>query len=428
MKSKIKFAVIAILLVILVDFVYYFFRLFRNESSFTDVIYIFILSVIFLIVLLNISYKKLFEIKKTPVKFIVYFFIFLFLSVFIAERTLVINKLYFFTKNYKQNDKGSLWKTDPILSYHGIENKEGTQDYFIGDSIQGRIYTRFDSIGFRTVNKENELNYDTLNLFLGCSFTFGSYIKAEDSFSYLFSKEIKNNYINAGGSGYGAGQMMFLLDSLLKKYKFKYVFLQLSPWLTDRAMQINAPFFYFYRPMPYFSDDNGSFALNLPPYNKTSITFKQKWNETEPDYFEKFKFSFTDGVKIEINDYFRQKIAKLKMAIGVLPKPTKRRGELEKYIYKSAIDKCKQFGAIPVVLRLAYPDSTVSEIENYIKPECVFIDLDEDLNNEVKNTGISYYKLFSIYHEHNGKRIIFDTHPNEFANKIIAEKIIKTLK
>ncbi len=427
MKTKFISTFISLLFIVFVDFAFYFFRLFDHKSVFVEVIYIFIISIILLIIFLNLSYKKLFNFKNSAVKFIVFLSLFLFFSVFVSQRLLVINKLYFFTKNYKQNEKGSLWKPDTKLSYRGIPNKIGTQDFFIGDSIHGGIQTIFDSIGFRTVNKENRLNYDTLNLFLGCSFTFGSYIKAEETFSFKLSKKLKNNYINAGGSGYGMGQMLILLDSLVNNYKFKYVFIQLSPWLTDRAMQINAPFYYFYRPIPYFSDNKDSFKLNFPAYNNTSITFKYKWNETKPDYIEKSLFTVSDGFKIEVIDYFRQKAAKLKMVFGILPKPTNNRKELEKYLYEYAINKCKQNGVIPVILKLAYPDSTATEILDYLKPKCLVIDLDQELNNEVIRCGESYYKLFSIAYVQNGQKIFFDSHPNALANEIIANKILKTL-
>ena len=339
---------------------------------------------------------------------------------------MVINKLYFYTKNYKINDRGSLWQPDPLLSYKGIPNSKGTQDYYIGDSIKGGIYTEFDSIGFRVVKTQNRLNYNTLNLFLGCSFTYGTNITAEESFTYKTSKMLGNSYINAGGTGYGIGQMKILLDTLISKYKFKYVFLQLSPWLTDRAMKISAPLIYFYRPIPYFSDDN-EFKLNYSAYENTSMSYTYNWNISKTSYSDKFKFILTDGMKIELLDYMRLSIAKLKVFLGILPKPAKNRESLEKYFYEYAINKCKENHAIPVVLKLCYPDSNAISITNYLKDKCIIIDLDKDLNQKVIDTGKSYYELYSIYHVHKGKHLIFDTHPNALANDIISQKIYSIL-
>lgn len=428
MKTKIIFAGVAIAFLVLTDWLFYHFRWFSSTSKISDIIYILIFTITLLTVLLNFGYRKLFDFKKSTVPFLVYIVLFLVTSVFVSQRVLVINKLYFFTKNYRHDEKGSLWQEDDLLSYKGRPGFSGTQKYYIGDSIQGEVVTHFDSLGFRNPADTNKLTNDTLNLFLGCSFTFGSFITAEETFAHRFSQKNENNYINAGGSGYGMGQMIILLDSLLKKYHFKYVFIQLSPWLIDRAMQINAPFYYFYRPIPYFSEMDSTYKLNFPAYKNTSISFTRNWNKTGPCYLEKTHFFFVDGLKIEIRDYLKQKIAKFKISLGILPTPTKNRNELEKFAYNYAIEKCKEKGIMPVLLKLAYPDEDSTEIVEFLRNKCLIIDLDETLNEEVKITGKSYYELYSISHKHKGQEIIFDTHPNAYANEIIANKIYETLK
>ncbi len=427
MKKKIYFTGFAILFLVLVDWIFFQLRLYGNSFKYTDVLFIFIYCITLLIVILNFGYKECFDFKTKPFIFLSYFIFFLFISIFVSQRFLVVNKLYFFTKSYRQDEKGKLWQNDDKLSYKGRPDFSGTQNYFIGDSIKGFVPALFDSAGFRTVESKYKIKSDTLNLFLGCSFTFGSYINAEETFAYKLSKKLNNDFINAAGSGYGVGQMMILLDTLLSKHRLKYVFIQLSPWLIDRAIQINAPFYYFYRPIPYFSEKNDTFKLNDPAYKNTSITFKYNWNESAPDYFEKIKFTFTDGIKIEIYDYIIQKFAKFKIFVGIAPSPAKNRNDLEKYVYDIMIEKCKHYSATPVILKLSYDNAKADEISEYLKPKCVFIDLDKALYNVVNETGSSYHELYSIFHEHNGQKIIFDTHPNAFANDIIANKIYDTL-
>jgi hypothetical protein len=428
MKNKFIFTVIAIVFLVFTDLLFFKFRWFNSTSGYFDIIYLLIFSVTILIILLNLSYKKLFDFKKSIVGFVFFLFFFLIFSFFLSQRILVINKLYFFTKNYRHDEKGRLWQADDKLSYKGKPNFSGTQNYYIGDSIQGHIETYFDSLGFRSVSKNNMLRYDTLNLFLGCSFTFGSFITADETFAHKLSEKIENNYINAGGSGYGMGQMLILLDSLIEKYRFKYVFIQLSPWLVERAMQINAPFYYFYRPIPYFSETGNTFKLNYIAYKNTSLAFKRNWNLKTPDYFEKFIFFFVDGIKIEINDYLKQKIAKIKISLGILPAPAKNKNELEKFAYTYAIEKCKTKGVTPILLKIGYSEEKPTELLYFLKNKCMIIDLDEALNDEVKRTGKSYYELYSISHKHQGQNIIFDTHPNSYANELIANKIYETLK
>lgn len=129
------------------------------------------------------------------------------LSVFIAKRILVINKIYYAAKTIQVKFGPGLWQPNPYLAHKGISNATGNHEYYLRDSISRTIKTSFDSLGYRSVETSNLLPYDTLNLFLGCSYTFGDLIPAEEGFPYKTSALLKNNLINAGASAYGMGQM-----------------------------------------------------------------------------------------------------------------------------------------------------------------------------------------------------------------------------
>jgi hypothetical protein len=240
---------------------------------------------------------------------------------------------------------------------------------------------------------------------------------------------LKHNYINAGVSGYGLGQMLQLFNDLVKKFKFKYIFIQLSPWLADRAIDLNGPF-YGYRPYPYFSDDGSSFKLNPPSYSTLKYTNKI-WYNSKPSYSDRMHFLFSDGIKTEICDYLFYQFAKLKSNLGILPKPTKRKDDLERYFFDYTIDVCKKNNIIPIILKISYPwypPDHCNYLLNYLKTKAKIIDLDLVIAQKANETGIKYDRLFFINVIYRNHIITYDIHPNEFANRLFSVKIFNELK
>lgn len=81
-------------------------------------------------------------------------------------------------------------------------------------------------------NSENNINKESV-LFFGCSFTYGEGVQDDESMPYAFnlSKENKYNVTNFGFSGYGAHQMLSILENNIEKESIegsevKHVFYQ----------------------------------------------------------------------------------------------------------------------------------------------------------------------------------------------------------
>ncbi|MCF6170547.1 MAG: hypothetical protein L3J31_01175 [Bacteroidales bacterium] len=425
--KKLKTFLVLLSLMLLADYLFYKLKLLTLNSIAYDMLFFITMTVLLFLLLTALFYNSLYNFKSSKLKIALYISFSLVLAMFAADRWMVINKFYHYSKTLRKANSGNLWKSDPQLAHKGIANANGYYAYYIGDSISGTVNVAFDSLGFRTASDTNKLSFDGLNLFLGCSFTFGDYIRAEEGYPYQTSKLLENNFINAGASGYGIGQMKQLLDTLLPKYQFRYVFIQLSPWLAHRALKLNGPTYYGYAPFPYFSYDDGTFNLNFPAY-KTRKYKRKNWREGTLSYFEKIRFTFSDGFNIEVLDFLSCKFALLKMEAGFMPSPAKAGRKLEKYFYSYAIKKCEEYGATPIVLKLAYPAAKSADIVNFLNPKCMLIDLDNALDSVVSKTGKSHEKLFRIYHVHKGERIYFDGHPNAYANDIMSQAIFNKLK
>lgn len=378
----------------------------------------------------NAIYNRLFSFKSTPFKIIISLLIPALISIHVASRISSMNYLYMYFKCNTARMDSQIWKIDPYLSHRGKPNASGQYHYYIDYlDVHGTVPVYLDSLGYRTVPNHLKITSDSLNLYLGCSFTFGDYIEAQNSYSYLSSKKMGYNYINAGASAYGFGQMKQQVDTLLTKYKFKYIFIQLSPWLADRAMHLKGFHCYGYHPYPYFSENKDGFSLNYPHYPNLLLESKpSKIRDTKTSYKEKLSFYFSDGYKMEIRNYYIFQWVKLKTLIGLSPRPTKNKLKLEKYFYDYVIDIAKEHHATPVVLKIWDTEHDCDEIVNYLAPKVKIINLDKAVNEVQISSGCSSKELFSIYHKEKNDSIIIDGHPNKLANCIFAETIYSELK
>ena len=148
-------------------------------------------------------------------------------------------------------------------------------------------------------------------------------------------------------------------------------------------------------------------------------------------YPERIKFIFIDGIRTEIFNYCFYQFILLKTNIGLLPKPTKRKDYLERYFYDYAIDVCKKNNSIPVILKIChpyFPSYPCNNLLNYLRPKAKIIDLDFDLEQKVNESSKKYKDLFYIHAIYRKDTIVFDEHPNEFANKLFSKRIYNELK
>jgi hypothetical protein len=429
MIKRLVSTIILILIFIFFDFISFILDIHYDKRPQFSIIYFLFSSVLIFILTENFIYNKLFDLQSGKFRIIIFIIIPLIFSMIVTDRLQEINKFYLFSKRYSKRDY-NLYKFDKMLGWKSVPDSKGSFDYFIGDSIKGSVPVIFDSIGFRTVPDSIRLKSNIIDLYLGCSFTLGELLEAQSSFPYLTSKLLKHNYINTGGGGYGLGQMIQLVNSLTKKYRFKYVFIQLSPWLAERAMDINGPTRYVYRPSPYFSDNGSSFKLNPPAYSTLTLSVKD-WRVTKPSYYERIQFFLSDGIIAEIFDYYSYQLVKLKSSIGLIPKPTRRKDDLERYFYDYAIEACKKNNTIPIIFKICFPWYSPNQCDNllkYLRPKAEIIDLDVDLQQKVIESGKKFEQLFYFYLVHRNYTLIFDQHPNKYSNKLFSEKIYNELK
>lgn len=428
LKKSIKALSIPILIVA-TDLVFYLLQPHLKESKAYGFAYFAIMTLLIFLLSMSLLYKRAFTLKSHVLVSASIVFASLFLSQFVAGRLRDAGMAYERTAATVPNKDERLIRLDEKLMYRSNPNQSGFHYYNIGDSIFGKIPVFTDSFGFRTVADSNRVASDTTDLFLGCSMTFGSFIKAEEGFPYLTTKALNHSLHNAALPGYGMGQMMELLDTMLAVKKYKYVFLQMSDWLSTRAGNLTGPIRGGYPPIRYFSENkDGTYTLNNRAYRQNLEKPSRPWYTMGRSYRNRLLYLSTDGLNQDMIGYTKLKLARIKVALGLIPAPASDKVDLETWFYRTSIEKIRKSGAIPVIYRMWDEDNHFDKVVANLDKDVVVIDLDAPLDSMAKVTGKTKQELFRIYHVHNGQRLYYDNHPNALASELMSKQMIGRLK
>lgn len=423
MKKKTTRLLLWLISLIVIDYIFHHIKLHQGISmSLYAIEYSAKYGVIFFLTL-DLFNKKFFDLdlKISAIPIIIILVLF---SYHISKRLIAVDKYYYGSKTITKKCTPGLWQFDDILGHRGVPNANGAYLYFLGDSIKGQIPVSFDSSGYRIVPDSLKLTSEKLDLYLGCSCTFGDYVEAEDTFPYLTSKRLDHNYVNAAASAYGLGQMYYLAHKLISSNAFEYVFIQMSPWLVDRGMNLNGPIFSGCRPFPYFRAVGDTFQLNPPAFRTSIYSYGEiDWRKSRASYLEKLYFFVSEGFRIQILDYYAYKWAVIKIKLGLIPKPTVDDIKLERFVYDKLLDLCYANSATPVLLKLFYQREECDELVSYLSDKAMVIDLDEELDRISNFDEDLFKRYFQIYHVQGQDTLWYDDHPNPRAHAMFAEKI-----
>lgn len=397
-----------------------------------------------LLFFLSITYKKYWD-GNTFKKVIpsVSFIIGLLLTFFIvkeAYRSLrAIDKLY---THYKNNTGvlGDVFMADDTLGHRGVPNGDGKTVYALSNS-KIEVPIKLDANGYRVPVSSQKAERDSLMMFLGCSFTWGDYVLAEQNYASLVADSLHYTPLNCGVDAYGLAQMLILAERNIVKYHPKVLSVQYSPWLADRARFMFYPTIYGEMPYPFFTgNDKQELALHLPYFRSSLYNPANRLFKTSPVSFsDKISFFFKVGVPMLVDTWKKQSFL-LGMRLGIVPSSEPDNKKIEQYVYQRIYQLCKENGVQLVVINIGGFGYTDEErMTNHydrkrfntslpsLAKEVPFIDADS-----VLRAGIKKDENYSKY-VHWGKNsptdsTIYDNHPNPMAHKIIAETLVKGLK
>lgn len=350
-----------------------------------------------------------------------------------------IDKLYSY---YKKNTGvlGNVFMADDTLGHRGVPNGAGNTVFALTNA-KIEVPIQLDEAGYRIATERKKARQDSLMMFLGCSFTWGDYVLAEQNYASLMADSLHYEPLNCGVDAYGLAQMLVLAERNIVKYHPKVLSVQYSPWLADRARFMFYPTIYGEMPYPFFTgNDKHELALHLPYFRSSLYNPTNRLFKTSPVSFsDKVSFFFKVGVPMLVDTWKKQGFF-LGMRLGIVPSSEPDNMKIEQYVYQRIYQLCKEKGVKMVIVNIGGFGSTNEErmanhydrkrfntsLPSLVK-EVSFIDADSVLRAEIKSN-----ETYSKY-VHWGKNsltdsTIYDNHPNPMAHQIIAKTLVKGIR
>ncbi len=450
-----KFSAIIMILVLGIYHVPYMIEWFFGHARFRHIQINFVLIericdffgiIISLFFILGVTYKKYWNGQTFKNVISATIFIVLLTSSFFLIKEIYTNfravdKLYTY---YKKNIGilGNVFMADDTLGHRGVPNGSGVSIYPL-ENHQIVVPIQLDNEGFRIPTKTQNIDSDTLIMFLGCSFTWGDYSLAEENYSSQAINLLKYKSLNCGTDAYGLAQMLILAERKIPQHRPKIVSVQYSPWLADRARFMFFPSAHGVMPFPFITKNkDAKFYIHEPFFRSSLYNPDYKYYKTSPvSFLDKFSFFFNVGFPVSILDSWKQRVAQWKMILGISPTAESENQKIEEYVYERIYELCKQNGAKMVVLNIGgfgYSDEQrmsnhydrrhfEETMSSQVVRNVTFIDADSVLRAGVKpKENYSKYVQWGKITEKDS--ILYDNHPNPMAHKIIANTLVEGLK
>jgi len=340
---------------------------------------------------------------------------------------------YITTKNL--GFKGRCYTHDSRLGYSILPNSHGFMTMPLGDDIPAR----HDQNGFRIPVQDELIQAPQrpLILALGCSFTYGAFCLAEETYPYLTAKSLGGSSINAGVCAYGVIQMLLEAEDLVPKYKPDYVLVTYADWLARRSLAGFTSIDFGKVPVPFFTK-TASGEITIHP-----ALFKEKIFELPIAAFQEtsdhgilsqLSFVAKVGLPLYIHDDFNMAIVRLQ---DIWSRIHEGRPFFLDYdsdfmlkviasVYKQLQKICDENGAkmIAIKLRLHVHGGrslTLPPLEDVFS-----VNADSALVARLPDRSDSSYNR-AYCHWRGSPPVFIDIHINPLAHKIIAEEIVKAI-
>ncbi|MHC1725901.1 MAG: SGNH/GDSL hydrolase family protein [Syntrophobacteraceae bacterium] len=332
--------------------------------------------------------------------------------------------LYKYIKTNQKGWKGRIHTTDVELGYAPVPNSRGAHVFPIGPDIP----TCFDKDGFRAPFEPGTVsNPKPLILVLGCSFTYGDGVSAEETYPYLVAQSMNGTVKNAGVCSYGLSQMLVLAKRLVPLYKPDYLLVQYSTWLVDRAQAPFAPTDYGKLPVPFFYEKDHKLVLYPPVFlSKVFDLPFDSYRNSPSGWMDALSFFWKVGLPLAFHDDTNMLKYMLHKVIGTIPKATASRDLLIRSVYEE-IDKVAKENSSKMVVVILGNNWKAVDIETRLLPsDAILVNAHNALLDHLfVSDYASYIMDYSIWR--GDPPIVVDNHPNQLAHKIIAETIVSEI-
>ena len=333
-------------------------------------------------------------------------------------------QLYSYIKSNQRGWIGNVMKTDAELGFAPIPNARGAEIFPVGPDVP--FY--FDKDGFRSPIEKSTAasNQKPVVLVLGCSFTYGAAVDAEDAYPYLLGQSLGGIAKNAGCSSCGLSQMLILARRLIPTHKPDYVVLQYSPWLVTRALDPFAPSYFGKAPTAYFYEDDGV-ALHPPVFLTKLMDLPiDRYRNSSEGVMDFFSLLWNVGLPLLIHDDFHMSRYLLQRAFGRIPKPATNDSNVIRYVYEEIATLARKENAQLVITVIGENYNPVEVPRHLFPADSIIVDAHSALREGLPVANEDNYKK-NYAHWRGSPPVIVDHHPNEKAHTIIAEAILSEI-
>lgn len=321
--------------------------------------------------------------------------------------------VYTTVRHVRRGWRGGVYRADPTLGFSPRPSARGSE---VVKSVE--IPVRIDARGFRVPARDPAPRDPSAPrlLALGCSFTFGAAVTAEDTYPYVVGDTLGWQTTNAGCCSYGLAQMLLLGRRLIPELRPQVLLLQVSQWLPERAVNPYAPSYGGALPSPYFADaPDGGLELQPPPFLPKGVELPVM-NALDGG---KLAFLFDVGAPLLLSDDRHQLLAKLTMRA-----PTGRLDRVVDEVYDE-LGRLARAHDVRVVLVLLgvgalYPRPYVPTV-----PGALFVDAEAELTAALPDRDDATYQR-TYMHWRDGELV--DGHPNPAAHAMVARAIVTALR
>lgn len=338
-------------------------------------------------------------------------------------------RVYDYVKSSRRGWAGHVHRADAELGFSPVSGSRGAHVFPIGPDIP----MRYDREGFR-VPVDDFVKPSAprpLVMTLGCSFTYGDAIRAEDTYPYRVGRSLQGTTRNAGVCSYGLSQMLILARRLVPVHEPDYLLVQYSPWLVDRALSPFAPSYVGTLTNPYFHRAGDRFALQEPVFLTNGFDLPiDAYRHTSRGLLDAFSFYVNVGLPLFAHDDYHLLGYALDESTGRIPPPATDREGLIGYVYGEIGDVARQNGSVLVIVVLGDSAAPVRIDEAWFPADAVVVDAHAALLARLRrlklHTARGYEREYAIWRG-SPPRIV-DYHPNEVAHRIIAEEVVDRIR
>lgn len=323
---------------------------------------------------------------------------------------------------------GKAYGFDPRLGVVLSRGESGMWLLAGGDSIP----FHHDKDGFGRPSDKEHVVHDKKGprlLFLGDSFTYGQFVKADEVFPYKVGQYLEGEAINGGVPGYGLAQMVLSARKLVPRYKPDYVIVQYSSWLAERSLSEFAQNSHKTVMTPYFHDENnGSVAIAFPPFipDEELLARMDYFKQSPASLQDRIQFFIQCALPFSIRHYPNYAAFRIRQLFGLAPKPTKHSDLAIRSAYAEIDALARQHGARTIVLVLGN-HFEFSVPEHLFPPGIAGVQAWHEMASRLEPaTPIEFIRQY--YHWRGNPPEPVDTHPNEQAHAIIAELVAQRIR